>query len=82
MSDAAATADMAVPPAGPGVSEHHIGNLDDLNPVSPAHRDQPVSYTVQSEGIEDDGELGTEGDGTLDALKAWAERHNRRNGRS
>jgi uncharacterized protein len=53
-----------------------------LNPVSPAHRDQPVNYTVQSEGIEDDGEPGEEGDGTIDALKAWAERHNRRNGRS
>lgn len=53
-----------------------------LNPVSPAYRDKPVSYTVQSEGIEDDGEPGEEGDGTLDALKAWAERHNRRNGRS
>jgi uncharacterized protein len=51
-----------------------------LNPVSPAYRDQPVSYTVQSEGIEDEEEPGDEGG--LDALKAWAERHNRRNGRS
>lgn len=53
-----------------------------LNPVSPAYRDQPVSYTVQSEGIEDEEEPGEDGDGTLDALKAWADRHNRRNGRS
>jgi uncharacterized protein len=53
-----------------------------LNPVSPAYRDQPVSYTVQSDGIEEDEEPGDEGEGTLDALKAWAERHNRRNGRS
>ena len=53
-----------------------------LNPVSPAYRDQPVSYTVQSEGIEDEAGPGEEGEGTLDALKAWAERHNRRNGRS
>lgn len=53
-----------------------------LNPVSPAYRDQPVSYSVQSEGIEDDEEPGDEGETTIDALKAWAERHNRRNGRS
>jgi uncharacterized protein len=53
-----------------------------LNPVSPAYRDQPVSYTVQSDGIEDDEEPGDQGEMTIDALKAWAERHNRRNGRS
>ncbi|HMQ29505.1 MAG TPA: DUF177 domain-containing protein [Chloroflexaceae bacterium] len=53
-----------------------------LNPVSPEYRDQPVNYTVQSEGIEDEAEPGEEGEGTLDALRAWAERHNRRNGRS
>lgn len=51
-----------------------------LNPVSPAYRDQPVSYTVQSDGIEDEEEPGEEA--SLDALKAWADRHNRRNGRS
>lgn len=53
-----------------------------LNPVSPAYRDQPVSYTVQSDGIEDDEAPGDNGEMTIDALKAWAERHNRRNGRS
>lgn len=55
-----------------------------LNPVSPAHRDQPVSYTVQSEGIEEEEALAEADDGNvdIDALKAWAERHNRRNGRS
>jgi uncharacterized protein len=53
-----------------------------LNPVSPAHRNQPVSYTVQSDGIEDDEEPADQGETAIDALKAWAERHNRRNGRS
>ncbi len=55
-----------------------------LNPVSPAYRDQPVNYTVQSEGIEDEAELASSEDGTVDieALKVWAERHQRRNGRS
>ncbi|PDW04174.1 YceD family protein [Candidatus Viridilinea mediisalina] len=63
-----------------------------LNPVSPAYRDQPVSYTVQSEGLEDDDEVmevaperSAEQDGgepDVQALKAWAERHNRRSGRS
>jgi uncharacterized protein len=66
---------------GEAVREYTLLELP-LNPVSPAHRDQMVSYTVQSEGIEDDGEPGDEDGGTLDALKAWAERHNRRNGRS
>jgi uncharacterized protein len=57
-----------------------------LNPVSPAFRDQPVSYTVQSEGLEDEEAepLAPQGAEELDvsALKAWAERHNRRSGRS
>jgi uncharacterized protein len=57
-----------------------------LNPVSPAYRDQPVSYTVQSEGLEDEVQPRPEplddGELDVDALKAWAERHNRRNGRS
>jgi uncharacterized protein len=53
-----------------------------LNPVSPAYRDQPVSYTVQSEGIEDEDEQSEAAENPLDALKAWADRHNRRNGRS
>lgn len=55
-----------------------------LNPVSPAYRDQPVSYSVQSEGIESEDEDQAYGqpEGSLDALKAWAERHNKRSGRS
>lgn len=63
-----------------------------LNPVSPAYRDQPVSYTVQSEGLEDDNEVlevapersaeRDDGEPDVRALKAWAERHNRRSGRS
>ncbi|RRR67268.1 MAG: DUF177 domain-containing protein [Candidatus Viridilinea halotolerans] len=61
-----------------------------LNPVSPAYRDQPMSYTVQSEGLEDDELAATpespvaldNGEPNVDALKAWAERHNRRSGRS
>ncbi|MFV9506805.1 MAG: YceD family protein [Oscillochloridaceae bacterium umkhey_bin13] len=55
-----------------------------LNPVSPAHRDQPISYTVQSDGIEDEDEPDGVADpaASLEALKAWADRHNKRNGRS
>ncbi|EFO82018.1 hypothetical protein OSCT_0167 [Oscillochloris trichoides DG-6] len=42
-----------------------------INPVSPAYRDQPVRYTVQSEGIED---AATDEivDSRFEALKAWA----------
>ncbi len=52
-----------------------------LNPVSPAYRGQPISYTVQSEGIEaeDAAQVAEPGESSLEALKAWAERHNRRN---
>lgn len=53
-----------------------------LNPVSPAYRDQPVSYTVQSEGIEDEADPAEQAESSLEALKAWADRHNKRNGRS
>jgi len=53
-----------------------------LNPVSPAYRDQPVNYSVQSEGIDDDEQTVDEEAGSLEALKAWAERHNRKNSRS
>jgi hypothetical protein len=37
---------------------------------------------VQSEGIEDEDEQSEAAENPLDALKAWADRHNRRNGRS
>jgi uncharacterized protein len=55
-----------------------------LNPVSPDYRDKPVSYSVQSDGIGDeaDEEQGELLEDPIEALKAWAERHNRRNGRS
>lgn len=49
-----------------------------LNPVSPAYRDQTVNYSVQSDGI-DDEMSSVEEEGSLEALKAWAERHNRKN---
>lgn len=48
-----------------------------INPVAPAYRDQPVRYTVQSEGIDGDAEPD-EVDDRLAALKEWAERQNRR----
>ncbi|NCC32090.1 MAG: DUF177 domain-containing protein [Chloroflexia bacterium] len=54
-----------------------------LNPVSPAYRDRPIQYTVQSDGLEADTEVdvggGEETEVSLEALKAWAERHNRKN---
>jgi uncharacterized protein len=66
---------------GEAIREYALLELP-LNPVSPAYRDQPVSYTVQSEGIEDDDEQDEPTEDPLEALKAWADRHNRRNGRS
>ncbi len=66
---------------GEAIREYALLELP-LNPVSPAYRDQPVSYSVQSEGIEDEEEQSEATDDPLDALKAWAERHNRRNSRS
>lgn len=66
---------------GEAIREYTLLELP-LNPVSPAYRDQPVSYTVQSEGIEDEDDETETAEDPLDALKAWAERHNRRNGRS
>jgi uncharacterized protein len=68
---------------GEAIREYTLLELP-LNPVSPAYRDKPVSYTVQSEGIEetDEGEQSEPAENPLEALKAWADRHNRRNGRS
>jgi hypothetical protein len=37
---------------------------------------------VQSEGIEEEEAQAETAEDPLDALKAWAERHNRRNARS
>lgn len=49
-----------------------------LNPVSPEYRDKPVRYTVQSEGITEDQTEDTV-DSRFEALKAWAEQHNKNN---
>jgi uncharacterized protein len=64
------------------LTDQHMADLGDairaytllalpMNPVSPAYRDAPVSYTVESEGIEDEE---VEVDERLSALKAWAQR--------
>lgn len=65
---------------GEAIREYTLLELP-LNPVSPDYRDQTISYSVQSDGIEDqDLEIaGEQADSPLEALKAWAERHNRRN---
>lgn len=42
-----------------------------LNPVCEAYRDHPVSYTVQSDGIDDDGTDDEAIDTRLAVLKAW-----------
>jgi uncharacterized protein len=70
---------------GDAIREYALLELP-LNPVSPAYRDQPVSYTVQSDGIDDDEQADqatdpVDADG-LAALKAWAAQHNRKNQRS
>jgi uncharacterized protein len=41
-----------------------------LNPVAPAYRDTPISYTVESEGVDEDPVA----DDRLAALREWAER--------
>ena len=47
-----------------------------MNPVSPAYRDQPVTYTVESEGVEDEEEAIDE---RLLALKEWGQRQSQQN---
>lgn len=77
------------------LNEYHMADIGEalreytlltlpLNPLSPAHRDHPVSYSVQSEGLEVGDEPGqADVDPTgIEALKAWADRHNKRTGRS
>lgn len=66
---------------GEAIREYTLLELP-LNPVSPAYRDRPISYTVQSEGIEDEEEAPEPDANPFEALKAWAERHKRRNDRS
>lgn len=50
-----------------------------LNPISEAYRDQPVSYTVQSEGAEDEDDEPV--DARLEVLKAWAARQQGESGK-
>jgi uncharacterized protein len=52
-----------------------------INPVSPAYRDKPVSYTVQSEGI-DDEQTDDIVDSRFEALRAWAAKQNNKQSRS
>ena len=76
---------------GEAIREYTLLDLP-LNPVSPAHRDRPVSYSVQSEGLEDEERAEDQGAGQSEAagsdspdiraLQAWAKRHNQRSGRS
>jgi uncharacterized protein len=52
-----------------------------ISPVSPAYRDKPVSYTVQSDGIDDEQTDDTV-DSRFEALKAWADKQNNKQSRS
>ncbi|NTW97140.1 MAG: DUF177 domain-containing protein [Oscillochloris sp.] len=52
-----------------------------INPVSPAYRDRLVSYTVQSDGIDDEQTDHTV-DSRFEALKAWAAQQNSKQSRS
>jgi uncharacterized protein len=47
-----------------------------INPVSEAYRDSPVHYSVQSEDLAEEVGDNEQIDQRLEALKAWAERHN------
>lgn len=64
---------------GEAIREYTLLELP-LNPVSPAYRDQPVSYSVQSEGIAETDD--TQVDSRFEALKAWAEQQNNKQTRS
>jgi uncharacterized protein len=46
-----------------------------INPVSPAHRDAIISYSVESDGATETSD-GEPIDARFEALKAWAERQN------
>ncbi len=52
-----------------------------INPVSPAHRDKPMNYTVQSDGI-DDRQTDDSVDSRFEALRAWAAQQNTTQSRS
>jgi uncharacterized protein len=48
-----------------------------INPVSPAYRDNPVNYSVQSEGlVETDEDQPV--DARFEALRIWAEQQNKK----
>ncbi len=70
---------------GEAIREYGLLELP-LNPVSPAYRDQLVSYTVQSDGIDGEIEVNQTDEpidaDAIEALKAWAAQHNRKNNRS
>ncbi|NJN15994.1 MAG: DUF177 domain-containing protein [Oscillochloris sp.] len=64
---------------GEAIREYALLELP-LNPVSPEYRDRPVSYSVQSDDLDEEAEnADSDESGSLEALKAWAERHNRKN---
>jgi uncharacterized protein len=60
---------------GEAIRSYALINLP-MNPIAPAYRDQPVNYTVASEGIEDDDTLV---DDRFAALREWAERQRNQN---
>ncbi|MEI7643212.1 MAG: DUF177 domain-containing protein [Chloroflexales bacterium] len=74
------------------LSELHMADVGDairdytllelpINPVSLAYRDKPVSYTVQSDGIEDE-QTDDIVDSRFEALRAWAAQQNNKQSRS
>ena len=69
--------DMHMADIGEAIREYTLLAIP-LNPVSPAFRDTPVHYSVQSEGIEE--EVADQPvDARFEALRAWAEQQNKKN---
>ncbi|MEF3275204.1 MAG: DUF177 domain-containing protein [Chloroflexus sp.] len=60
---------------GEAIRSYALINLP-MNPVAPAYRDQPVNYTVESEGLNEDDSLI---DDRFAALRKWAERQRNQN---
>ncbi|MBX0326859.1 DUF177 domain-containing protein [Oscillochloris sp. ZM17-4] len=65
---------------GDAIRDYTILDLP-ISPVSPAYRDTPVSYTVQSDDIDDD-QTDDVVDSRFEALKAWAAQQNNNQSRS
>jgi uncharacterized protein len=63
---------------GEAIREYTLINLP-INPVADAYRDQPVSYSVQSEDTDVDETDGEQIDSRLAALKDWAARQTKQN---